>query len=353
MLSAVTAVCCVAIVGCSSDADQASDATAGASTTDRPAASGSADTEPVAATMTTATTETIASSTPLSSAPAGDLDADMRQLRIPGGPDWLVAADDGVWVKIDRGELVLIDPAAMSVVAQVEVEAPGDGLCQGIGIGFDAVWTCSGTDVVRVDADSREVVSRLALNKAYAQGHLIAAAGRLWVLTGTGDTLVGVDPSTERVITTIDLPIRGTDLAADEAGLWVISTPDDRVVHVDADTGAILADTPLDGPVSITTAGGVWVAGLTESVLLDPATGAVARTIDTGAGSTGSIATDGTSVWIRNVDTFLTEFDGTTGEVLQTYASDATSGGDMIVAFGHVWTTAFDDATLFAIPVTR
>lgn len=300
-----------------------------------------------------ATTHAIVPSSPASSAPATGVEPGMRQLAILGGPDWLVADDEGVWVKLDVGTVVLIDPATMSVVAEVEVEAPGLGVCQGVGIGFDALWTCSGTGVVRVDLASRAVVSRLELNKAYAQGHLVAAAGRLWVLTGGGDALVGVDPSTEQVATTFELPVRGTDLAADATGLWVISTPDDRVVHVDVDTGAILADTPVDNPVSITTTHGVWVAGSAESVRLDPMTGAVAQTIDAGAGSAGAIATDGTSVWVRNADTFVTEFDGTSGDVLQICTTDATSGGDMIHAFGQVWTTAFDDATLFAIPAGR
>lgn len=277
--------------------------------------------------------------------------AQLQQVEIFGGPDWLAADDTGVWVKLNVGEVQLVDPATATVVAEVTIHEPGDQLCQGIGTGFGSVWTCAGTDVVRVDPATRTVQSRLALNKISGQGHLVAHDDRMWVLTGTGDTLVGVDPTTEQVVTTIALPWRGSDVAAGAAGLWVVAASDGHVMRVDADTGAVVVDVPVADAVAITVGEGVWVGARSESVHIDPGTGAVVGTIDMGTGSFGSIAADGESVWVRNTTDFLVEFDAQSGEMVQTHTVDVESGGDILLAFGSVWTTAFDDSLLVAVPV--
>lgn len=275
----------------------------------------------------------------------------LQQVEILGGPDWLAADDEGVWVKLNIGQVQLVDPGAATVVAEVAFDEPGDKLCQGIGTGFGSVWTCAGTDVVRIDAATRTVQSRLQLNKISAQGHLIAYADRIWVLTGTGDTLVGVDPSTEQVVTTISLPWRSSDVAAGAAGLWVISASDGYVMHVDADSGEVLADIPVADATAITVGDTVWVAAKSASFRIDPATGAIVTTLDAGSGPFGSIAADGESVWVRNTTDFLVEFDAQSGEIVRAHPVDATSGGDILLAFGSVWTTAFDDSLLVAVPI--
>jgi hypothetical protein len=275
----------------------------------------------------------------------------MRQVQILGGPDWLAADDEGVWVKLDIGELHLVDPQTVTVIAEVELGGPSQPPCQGLGFGFGSVWTCAGTDVVRVDPVTRTVQSRLPINKVSAQGHLVAYADRMWVLTGTGDTLVGIDPATEQIVTTITLPWRASELGAGAAGLWAISASDGHVIRVDVEAGAVTLDVAVADAVSIAVGDQVWLGAKLQSVQLDPATGAVVTTIDAGLGSEGSIISDGQSVWVRNPSEFLARFDAATGDLIQTYSPDVSSGGDMLLAFGSVWTTAFDNSTLFEVPI--
>jgi hypothetical protein len=291
----------------------------------------------------TAATETVV--------PTTSAEAQVRRVEIPGSPDWLAASDEGVWVKLDIGEVQLIDPDTATVEAEIAVASPDVAPCQGIGVGFGSVWSCSGSDVVRVDLEAREVVSRLALNKVSSQGHLVAHADRLWVLTGTGDTLVGVDPTTEQVVTTIQLPWRASDLGAGAAGLWALGASDGRALRVDPDSGAVLVDVALPDPVAISVGSQVWVGAKQMTVQLDATTGAMLTRISMGVGQFGAVAADQSSVWVRNTTDFVTRFDATTGEPAETYESDVTSGGDMLLAFGSVWTSAFDDSAVIVIPV--
>lgn len=77
---------------------------------------------------------------------------DAVRIELLGGPDWLAADESFLYVKLDGGRVDRIDPATGTVVASAQISGEG-GLsgsgCQGIGVGFDSVWTCHGTDSVR------------------------------------------------------------------------------------------------------------------------------------------------------------------------------------------------------------
>lgn len=120
-----------------------------------------------------------------------------------GGPDWWVADDSGVWVKRDNGGVDLIDPATNEIVRSIEIA--GDAR-QGLGFAFGALWSCSGTDVVRIDPDAGTVVDTYAVNETATNGHLVAAGDRMWVLQGDGSVLIGLDPEGAAEPTAVELP---------------------------------------------------------------------------------------------------------------------------------------------------
>ncbi|NYJ05559.1 hypothetical protein [Petropleomorpha daqingensis] len=277
-------------------------------------------------------------------------DIQEARLRLPGGPDWLAVAEDGVWVKRDDGTLDRIDPDTGKSALSVEL---GGGLCQGVGAGLGAVWACRDTDVVRVDPASGEVTAVFPLNKTASQGHLVTASGRLWVLAGDGSTLRGLDPATGAVVTTIALGARGTDVGAGPAGLWVASQPDGQVLRVDPDAGTVaVRATGLDRPLAVAVTDQVWAGGADATVRLDPSTGAVQVTTAVGIGLDGSIAAAGDGVFLRNGERFLVRLDAATGAPVSGVSADVESAGDVVVAFGSVWTTAYDDATMFRLPAS-
>ncbi len=120
------------------------------------------------------------------------------EIAITGNPDWLASDDTSLYVKTDSGSVVVVDPASNRVVRTLPTGA--SGLCQGLGVAFGSVWTCSpdasgaSDEVVRLNPRSGKVLARLSVAKRPDQGHLEAAAGRLWVITDAG--LVGIDPAT-------------------------------------------------------------------------------------------------------------------------------------------------------------
>ena len=74
-------------------------------------------------------------------------------VRIPGDPDYMAADDEHVYVRGARGFNAL-DPETAEVLSSFEIDAQ---FCDGVGAAAGTVWTCSGTDVVRVEAGSDDV----------------------------------------------------------------------------------------------------------------------------------------------------------------------------------------------------
>ena len=272
----------------------------------------------------------------------------LLRLEVLGGPDWLAADDRYVYVKRDDGYVDQIDPDTNEVVASVEV---GGELCQGMGVGFDAVWTCRNTDVARVDFETGRVETTIPLGKASVQGTLPAGFDRIWVLLGDGGQLTGIDPTTNVADPPIELGVRGTDVAVADDGVWVASSPDGAVVRVDPATRAVTARFDgLDRPSALAVGDDVWAGGASTTVRIDPTSGTVIDTIEIGVGLDGALALDGTSLWIRNAADFLQHVDTETGAV-EMISADAPSGGDVLVAFGSVWASAYNDAALFRLPL--
>ena len=139
-----------------------------------------------------------------------------------------------------------------------------------------------------------------------------------------------------------------------------MSSIDDVVMHVDPATGAVLSTTGVPGPTDVAVDNEeVWVVGSAETVRIDPSTGAVDLTVADGGGLEGGVALTEDTVWLRTTDTFLTRIDRASGDVIEdentaVYADIAgrlTSGGDIVVGFGSIWTSAYDDAKLFRISI--
>jgi len=101
--------------------------------------------------------------------------------------------------------------------------------------------------------------------------------------------------------------------------------------------------------------GALWVGGSTASYRIDAATGAVTTTVEGGIGYVGAITADESSVWLRRGGITLQHLDAATGALLEEISEpmpgEHGGGGDALVAFGALWVTFFDDATLIRIPL--
>ena len=266
-----------------------------------------------------------------------------------GGPDYLAATADAVWVKSDDGSLDRIDPQTNTITASVEVS---DSLCQGLGAGPRSVWTCTTGGVVRVDPVTNEVVASVDVDKSTFQGQIGVGFGHAWVLDGEGTTLLGVSESTNAVALRVPLGTPCVDVAVSARKVWVSCGVDDVVLGIDPDRSEVVTRVRrLEEVRAITaTAHAVWV-GYAEGVArIDAATGEVtARAVLDVTDQTRMTASAG-DVWIRRPAPFLSRLDATSLEVRDDIESAAAaSSGSVLVAFGSVWASAYDDALVYRL----
>ena len=270
-----------------------------------------------------------------------------QQLTMAGDPQWLAADEHGVWVQHGSAELTLVDPETMEVAGSADL---GDNnLCQGVGASYGAVWTCLGPDVIRVDPTTFEIVARFEVKKQAVQGHLVGAFDRLWVLTGDGSNLVGIDPATNEVATEFELPARCSDVTVGDDVLWLPCNVDDRVLKLDPGSGEVLLDVEVPNPFQVAVDTEVWVGTAATTVELDPETGDILLEADAGTGFDGGIALGEDSVWVHNAEDFLIGLDRRTGARVRQITADVVSGGDMMMLDGELWVAAYDDQYVFRL----
>ena len=290
-------------------------------------------------------------------------DREIARFRLTGQPDWLAADRRFVYVKEDGGEVVAIDPVSNRPAWRVTATTD---LCQGLGIGFGSLWTCApsptgGTDdLVRIDLRSHRVVDSYAVGKSTRQGRLVTAQGRVWVITSTpaGSALVGVDPATGRTDAPVPLGMLAVDLALDGSTVWAVGSVTGEVVGVDLKSRRVVRRVGglgrLGGPSLVTVGHAlVWVSGEAATVGIDPATGRVKVDVAQGAKGYGGLVATSSDLWLHSGDPFLSRVDPASGRILErVVAPDLPNPGDVLFAFGSLWASSNNQATLVRVRAT-
>lgn len=282
----------------------------------------------------------------------------IARFTLAGQPDWLGADDNYLYVKEDSGAVNAIDPKTNRVAWRV---VTGYGLCQGLGVGFGSVWTCApdpqddSDDVLRIDVRSHRVVATLRVGKSDRQGRLVAKFGRVWVITSSanGSALVGIDPATGKTDPPIPLGILAVELTSDDRLVWAISSFTGEVVGVDPATRKLVRHVgglgELGGPSVITVGDGdlLWVSGDRSTAGIDRATGRVVVHVAQPTKGFGGFVATKSDLWIHSDNPFLTRVDPATGQPIeQLLAPDLPNPGDIIYAFGSLWASSNNQATL-------
>ena len=178
--------------GCAASAAQ----TTAAATSEAAAATS----EPPASALAGATTIDASTATTVPLADVQDAELEL------GSPDYLVELDGTVWVKLDGGDVVAVDPATAKELRSLDVDPGQEQLCQGLGAGGGYLWTCTGSDVVRIDPETATIVDTIPAAKIPDQANLPFQEGRIWVLGGNGDRLVGIDAASAKPGDPVALP---------------------------------------------------------------------------------------------------------------------------------------------------
>lgn len=269
---------------------------------------------------------------------------------IIGGPDWLAATDDALWVKADDGRVVRLDPTTNESVAEVQAGSDSE-ICQGIGAGDGELWTCDERDLVRIDPATNEVVATVPVDKFYDSGQIPVAFDHAWALADDGSVLVGV--ADDAVDVEFDLGVRCTGITAGDDALWAACIEDGTVIRIDPATGEVTQRIEgLDDARVISAEGGdVWVGYSGGVALIDATTAAVVGVADAPTGQSGSVFASATGVWVRTPGELRRVEEDL--EVVEEIAFPEESGGSVLVAFGSVWTSAYDDAVVYRLSCGR
>ena len=265
------------------------------------------------------------------------------EVKVKSDPDWLVAGFGAVWLKRPEGFVDRIDASTGTVAAEIKVHEASAEPCEGIGSGNSAVWACDSGDLVRIDPGSDEIADPIAAGKIAVQARLVLAAGRIWVLTGAGDSLVGVDETSGETGEPITLPASCNDLGAAGNVVYVVCEGADRVLRVDTTSGTVTA-VELDAPTWVSAAeSGVWISVGNDLLRVDPTSLKTVVTVPgLGTGQLGSIWADAGGVWVRKRDPFLSRVrpDGSIGVVV---SAPFQTGGDVVGSGDDIWATAIDE----------
>jgi len=180
-----------------------------------------------------------------------------------------------VWVMSLQGELLPINPSTDALLPSIKllpVGTPFSGQTR-LAVGEGAVWAAVDRFLIEVDPVRNRVKSRIELGNIDG---VAAGEGGVFVIDGLSGTLTKIDPSSGKVIASIQLAGSPDVLAVGGGEVWVLDSDVGTVQEVDAETLAP-GDTVRVGSdeTDITFgAGAVWLADGTGNSLtrIDPVT---------------------------------------------------------------------------------
>jgi hypothetical protein len=274
-------------------------------------------------------------------------ESEQATVGLKGEPDWLTALDGFVWVKRADGFVTKIDPASNEPVAEVRADTKSDQFCEGIGSGGGFVWSCSGSDVVRIDPNKVAVVDSFPVGKAFSQGRLVFAAGRIWVLSGANsDQLVGIDAPTGTPGPPLSLPASCTELGAGVDRIWAVCPNANTVLGIDPVAPSVEEELEVASPtVAVGTETDVWIGGADGLVRYDR-DGLDQKVVFPELSPTdeGTVAVSGDDVWVRQPVGFLYRIDAETNTIEEQILPDEPlSGGDVLPTAAGLWASAYEN----------
>jgi DNA-binding beta-propeller fold protein YncE len=274
-------------------------------------------------------------------------------------PDELVFVQGSIWVKTDDGHLIQVDPATNRVVGDIKVDTTTDPqhYCQGLGTDGRSIWVCSAAgdennrtiDVVRVDPSAKRVVATVEVGKVFGQRKMPLLLNKIWVLSGDGDKLVGIDTTTNQPGPAIDLGVRCTQLEAAGKSLLATSQLGNLVLRVDPERMVVTDRMEVTSPLNIAaTENGSWVSQDGAVLRLD--TKSLSPVATFANLSDADIFPTEEAVWVRLKNGFLYRIDPASNQVVeQVETKRSLSTGSILVTSDSIWTTASDDDLLLRL----
>jgi DNA-binding beta-propeller fold protein YncE len=201
---------------------------------------------------------------------------------------------------------------------------------------------CGGTLTVHDVPHGSFLIRRCEMPSAVAVG-----AGSLWITKNDDNSLLRIDPATDRVEAVIPTSIKLFGLAAGPSGAWATDLSG-SVIHVDAQSNRVVATVHVSGQPSglAVTDDAVWVARTLDNAVtrIDPTSNTVVGEIPVGLRPLPVVSGLG-AVWVRNVWNegagTISRIDPASNRVIATVAVGANAGRDgldgLAVGNGLLW----------------
>jgi virginiamycin B lyase len=220
----------------------------------------------------------------------------------------------------------------------------------------DAVWVSNGpgNTVLKLDPKTNKVAATVEVGKRPCSG-LAAGFGSLWVPNCMDKTLSRVDLKTNKVSATIPLGPADSEgqLAAGSDSVWMMTEAKGILSRIDPDTNHLVADiqVPSGSPVCVIGEdGAVWVTSTEHSVVVrvDPKTNLISDRIAVGPRPRFTAAGGG-AIWTLNQgDGTVSRIDVRTKKLVTNIEAGVPGdGGEIAYGEGFVWVTVFD------VPLTQ
>jgi len=268
-------------------------------------------------------------------------------------PDWLAATAGALWVRLDSGQVLRLDPVTGAVRTRVDPPR-GDGLCQAFGAaGNQALYACAHPGIIqRIDPSTGKVVAYLKSEFSSEQGQLVTADDKVWSLNTDGDKITPIDPADDSLGKSIDMGSYCVELASDGPIVYAACTSDGLVLRIDVVRRKVTHRLALKEARAIgASSAGVFVSFSDGVAQLDPNTIEPVAVYDVPLDLGGGINVDIDRAWLRaDGGPFLTVIDPAAHQVLQkVLAPDLPSGGSALRIGDTLWATAYDDGTLVGL----
>jgi DNA-binding beta-propeller fold protein YncE len=171
-----------------------------------------------------------------------------------------------------------------------------------VAVGYGSVWALDGSTLYRLDRGSGRITRRIQLG-ARAPYNIWLGAGSVWVADDQGAAVVRVSLSTNKVVARIAVGDGPADMAFRGMQGWVVTHRDNTVYSVDTATNRATRLATVGGSDAaaerIALLGdALWITGRGVGLIeLDPASGAVRRTVDIDGTGIDVVAAAG-ALWV-------------------------------------------------------
>lgn len=269
-------------------------------------------------------------------------------IQLPQRPDpaWIAADANDVWVH-NPGSVVRVNPASNTIEALISTPPIDYGyLASGAGATWQSYF--GGNSLLRIDPSTNKVVATISLGDDAAPEGVAVADGAAWVAEHHQGAVVRIDPATNTVVARVNVSPAGADgpleMAAGPTGIWVNVPNENRVVHIDPSTNSIVGFVGESGqPIVDDTS--VWVETSTGLDRIDPSTEHVIAHVPLPGPNAWGAAGMG-SVWVTTTGG-LARVDEATNRLVGLLPD--VINADIAITAGSVWLSYYRDNRLVRV----